>query len=903
MYTVGYDPTKPKPPDLELMHTVENRYGFGYQQPIFDVENQWLVWCAKCGTKECVCESMLDVLMYNPGGNNREMVYGINTPVSWGAITKTEPYNFIGQALTFYGIIACDMATKGAQRELTDKLIRDLANTMAAGVVMSCLGEARYHASCVFHVPYAAAYEHRGDRTPEQVLDLMRGSRLGAWLQEIGQSTTRAKDESNKSRNGAVNVSIPGGDKIATLKRYAGIAKTVHGLHTRMFGDPGGIGGPLWWQGAKLAHDYLNGRIAPMVFVDQCFDLVHNGGTLTNKVYATTSVDSIILDWRANADLDDMLKVCPDHIRVQYGMKIRERVPSQWLPLSMVLRRKAQTEMHQLESSARAGYKAKLSVASLWPEDKVLDWWNGIAADDILVITPNKWKLVHSKSIFPEGYNLDSASAPRIEMTNISAYNHESSKTTTRYAVKLPADMAHIFHPNYGRDGYQFIVDKKDSDVRSKVLQQLSHHPVSLMFGSGPKLTAEQRKEWNLLDMRILTHTGCPMCRPSAPAGIHGSRNAYKATLSAAIEDRTLEGTEKVKATVFPSLPARSCWSNMSDCWCAFEIDACCKAGFHGYIKHDADCLAKVEDVNFGTAWKRVLTQWHQNNYSTKYDYLARNPIPRWDGEVEVEYDEEDEDSEDSEDYECDFGYPKEDCDWYQWENDECCHPQPTSCCHAVYHDMICDKWTCHCTECTEWVTEFKANQAIKNAADKAKCVELLAAHTTRLEAELDKPEGERDAAQLYHTRQSIDQLSKWTQKAAPGFFGYVESAFYCYINLNDMPDQYWIKHCTNMVMSEAAKAKADVQAAVDSLNSPGQFLYNTYMAQKAGYTTVPMPGDTMKPEYIEAAMEKIKSAAAWTAPISPASYVKPLKLDIEWEPTKEEAWAVIDSDTTDIDE
>jgi hypothetical protein len=62
-------------------------------------------------------------------------------------------------------------------------------------------------------------------------------------------------------------------------------------LATEVFRTPGwaeNFGGDAWSLVARLLRDHLRGRVIARVFVDQCFSLEHNTGSVFNKLYDTS---------------------------------------------------------------------------------------------------------------------------------------------------------------------------------------------------------------------------------------------------------------------------------------------------------------------------------------------------------------------------------------------------------------------------------------------------------------------------------------------------------------------------------------------------------------------------------------------------------------------------------------
>jgi hypothetical protein len=68
-------------------------------------------------------------------------------------------------------------------------------------------------------------------------------------------------------------------------------------LAAELFRTPGwaeNFGGQAWAVVARLLRDHLQGRVIARVFVDQCFSLEHNTGSVFNKLYETESLAEIL---------------------------------------------------------------------------------------------------------------------------------------------------------------------------------------------------------------------------------------------------------------------------------------------------------------------------------------------------------------------------------------------------------------------------------------------------------------------------------------------------------------------------------------------------------------------------------------------------------------------------------
>jgi len=74
------------------------------------------------------------------------------------------------------------------------------------------------------------------------------------------------------------------------------------------------VGGPSWAQAAELAADYLSKRIQTRTFLDRCWSLQHNNGSLFNKIYETRSLMRV-LQQQAEDNYPLLATHVDDHVR------------------------------------------------------------------------------------------------------------------------------------------------------------------------------------------------------------------------------------------------------------------------------------------------------------------------------------------------------------------------------------------------------------------------------------------------------------------------------------------------------------------------------------------------------------------------------------------------------------
>jgi hypothetical protein len=74
------------------------------------------------------------------------------------------------------------------------------------------------------------------------------------------------------------------------------------------------FGGDAWATVARLLRDHLRGRVVARVFVDQCFSLEHNTGSVFNKLYETETL-AAILETQYRDDYGTLLRHASDAVR------------------------------------------------------------------------------------------------------------------------------------------------------------------------------------------------------------------------------------------------------------------------------------------------------------------------------------------------------------------------------------------------------------------------------------------------------------------------------------------------------------------------------------------------------------------------------------------------------------
>ena len=243
------------------------------------------VWCDHCGTDKCVCG-------HSASATDGSARPSYSAPLRIWELNDTRTLDQL--ARDFYRAVTRRMA----YGENTTDEINTIAEVIAKGAAISCLGEARYELTCALHeVALRAKPKYLNDH-------LYRRSPLGKLAYERGW-IGRTLDYAPMNRDSF-------GSEIAhhlTPAQTARLARHVFAMHLRFTGKSEGVGGVLWWEGAKLTDDYYRGRISPMVYADLMFNAMHNGGSLLNKAFSIDHTRlAAILDIKRWAEPEELLE-------------------------------------------------------------------------------------------------------------------------------------------------------------------------------------------------------------------------------------------------------------------------------------------------------------------------------------------------------------------------------------------------------------------------------------------------------------------------------------------------------------------------------------------------------------------------------------------------------------------
>jgi cyclophilin family peptidyl-prolyl cis-trans isomerase len=125
------------------------------------------------------------------------------------------------------------------------------------------------------------------------------------------------------------------GDSRVTWQRLR--REVGHGQALRLAGDafagPGvEFGGEAWAPVAAMLRRYVLHELPDSVFVDQCFTLEHNNGSLFDKYHDTTTMRAV-LDAQAATDLDTLLAHASAQVREVWQRQVRDaaRHHPRWL--------------------------------------------------------------------------------------------------------------------------------------------------------------------------------------------------------------------------------------------------------------------------------------------------------------------------------------------------------------------------------------------------------------------------------------------------------------------------------------------------------------------------------------------------------------------------------------------
>jgi len=96
------------------------------------------------------------------------------------------------------------------------------------------------------------------------------------------------------------------------------IVRQIHGADAlkwaeqafKAFGNPATYGGDKWAYIAEVVHKYVTGEYTPLLFVDMCWSLEHNGGQFFGKLWNTHQLQGVLdanKNWREGEATPELL--------------------------------------------------------------------------------------------------------------------------------------------------------------------------------------------------------------------------------------------------------------------------------------------------------------------------------------------------------------------------------------------------------------------------------------------------------------------------------------------------------------------------------------------------------------------------------------------------------------------
>jgi hypothetical protein len=267
--------------------------------------------CQKCGLdrKECHCKGPCKdpacLLNINIEQNRSSPQHSTSLLVKFGIDERGRGSNIRTKAQEFYGCLAL-MDKYPEKRAEGQKLLEAIAEHMFMSIIAACSGEFRYTRDAVNKTLLnISLVKQSGKGTLTQ--DKKRATRLKfskRWQYTrpfgVGEFWSLNDESSNSGRSGAaedfMHTVLPHGRIHATR-----ILRNWFAWHY-MGSGKGGYGGPLWGQAADLAYRFAKGEISEIVFIDSCFDLQHNNGSLFTKTHYIPMEFKSWLDRRAREE-------------------------------------------------------------------------------------------------------------------------------------------------------------------------------------------------------------------------------------------------------------------------------------------------------------------------------------------------------------------------------------------------------------------------------------------------------------------------------------------------------------------------------------------------------------------------------------------------------------------------
>ena len=129
------------------------------------------------------------------------------------------------------------------------------------------------------------------------------------------------------------------------------------------------VGGPLWGQAADIAYQYAKGEIGDTLFIDSCFDLQHNNGSLFTKTHVIPRGFSKWLDARAeSSDSSWFIKQAPQWILEAFGVEPTKTTESSSFTCSLI----TGTEGANLSKKPLPQFKENTNITPAKKEDAIV---------------------------------------------------------------------------------------------------------------------------------------------------------------------------------------------------------------------------------------------------------------------------------------------------------------------------------------------------------------------------------------------------------------------------------------------------------------------------------------------------------------------------------------------------
>ena len=82
-----------------------------------------------------------------------------------------------------------------------------------------------------------------------------------------------------------------------------------------------GFGGPRWANIAKTLRHFVTGEYSPIMFIDTCWGLQHNGGSYFNKAWTTTGI-ATVLNYNQNEQLHELIPMASPSV-AEFWSRVR----------------------------------------------------------------------------------------------------------------------------------------------------------------------------------------------------------------------------------------------------------------------------------------------------------------------------------------------------------------------------------------------------------------------------------------------------------------------------------------------------------------------------------------------------------------------------------------------------